>query len=189
MGAYRSDVFDELGYGMAFVAEDRHDQHYGNGQRAAQWARLRHKTSGKTIFFMNHHGPTPVGTGGNCGDNSATVTAYNLLKVIADNAMVGDSVIFVGDFNAPWLYFNKNDNQYHWFEEVGRLSCHIPHIFSDDADDDMNGIDNFFSSCTKVVEKTIMPKAGSDHHALNVIFELQGTAFEATPLTNISVIV
>merc|ERR1711990_798102 len=46
--AYNSNVFDELGYGRDFVAEDRKDMHYA--KRVAHWVRLRHKQSGKIVF-------------------------------------------------------------------------------------------------------------------------------------------
>jgi len=92
-----------------------------------------------------------------------------LLKVIAENAMVGDAVIFGGDFNGAWLIGGYG---HHVQEEIGRISCHIDHAFSNPTNDDMWGIDNFFASCAKVVNTTVMPKGGSDHFALNAVFEI-----------------
>merc|ERR1711879_554572 len=111
-----------------------------------------------------------------CGNKA---TAYNLLKMIAQNAKLGDSIIFVGDFNAPWEMPNR-EHELRWQEEAGLISCHIPHIFAVPKTEDMFGIDNFFSTCTTAINKTIMPKGGSDHNALNVVFELNGPAEDAS---------
>lgn len=160
--AYRTEAFDLLEKGMEDVAEDGPQQHFG--RRVAMWARLLHKASKKPVFFMNHHGPTPVNSGGLCG---SAATSYNLLRVVAQNAKVGDAVILVGDLNA-WT--NGPDGK--WLEEVGRLDCHLPHVFSNPVVDDVWGIDNFFASCVTAVEKTVMPKGGSDHNALSVVFSV-----------------
>jgi len=172
--AFRTETFDKLDAGEADVADDQAGTHYYS-RRIAQWVRLNHKASGKKVFFMNHHGPTPPATGGACGNQA---TAYNLLKVIGENAKVGDAVIFVGDFNAPWLMPSQGHGTLQWLEEAGYLDCHIPHIFANPVVDDMWGIDNFFSSCTNLVSTTVMPKGGSDHNALNAVFELLGPSME-----------
>merc|ERR1711915_779411 len=52
---------------------------------------------GKTVFFMNHHGPLKVSQGGGC---TGSATALNIMKVIAENAHTSDAIILVGDFNA-----------------------------------------------------------------------------------------
>lgn len=160
--AYRKSTFDELGRGAAEVAEDGKAQHYG--RREAIWVRLHHKASGKNVFFINHHGPTPVNSGGICGGEG---TAYNILKVIGENAKVGDNVVLTGDFNA---WSNGPDGK--WLSEIGHISCHLPHIFSNPVIEDMWGIDNIFASCAKTISTTIMPHGGSDHHALNVVIEI-----------------
>jgi len=108
-----------------------------------------------------------------CGNRA---TAYNLVKVIAQNAKVGDSVIFVGDFNAPWMLPAGGGGAMVWAEEAAYIDCHIPHVFANPTIEDMWGIDNFYSTCTKLISHTVMPKGGSDHNALNAVFELQGAA-------------
>lgn len=160
--AYRHAVFSELGRGEAEVAEDGAAQHYG--RRNVIWVRLQHKTSGKTVFFINHHGPTPVNSGGICG---AEGTAYNILKVIGENAKVGDHVVLTGDFNA---WSNGPDGAE--LSEIGHIQCHLPHIFSNPKVEDVWGIDNIFASCAKTISKTVMPRGGSDHFALNVVVEI-----------------
>jgi len=160
--AYRKEAFDLLEQGSADVAEDGAAQHFG--RRSVIWVRLTHKASKRPIFFINHHGPTPVNSGGICGSSG---TSYNLLKAVAENARVGDAVVLVGDFNA-W----SNDPEGKWLEEVGRLDCHIPHVFSNPVIDDVWGIDNFFATCLTAVQKQVMPKGGSDHNALSVVFEV-----------------
>lgn len=52
------------------------------------WARLRNRETNHTMMFVNHHGPLPVGTGGRCGGEA---TAFNLLKLIAVEAYMGDA--------------------------------------------------------------------------------------------------
>lgn len=179
--AYRTNAFTHLGDGQEDVAEDVPGKfHYG--RRIAQWVRLTHKATGKPVFFVNHHGPTSPNTGGLCGNKA---TAYHLLKVIATNAKVGDAVILVGDFNAPMMMpTGPNASQVKdcmsggcdWCEEAGTLACHFPHVFANPCIADQWGIDNFYSTCTKVVKSTAMPKAGSDHMALNTVFELTNAA-------------
>jgi len=159
--AYRKEAFHVLGWGEGAVAEDGAAQHFG--KRIVLWVRLLHKASQRPIFFMNHHGPTPVNSGGVCGP---AATAYQILRVIAINAEIGDAVILAGDFNA-W----SNDPSGKWLEEIGRLDCHIPHVFSNPTIDDVWGIDNVFASCLNPVETHVMPKGGSDHNALAVVFE------------------
>merc|ERR1711879_1144407 len=162
--AYRTAAFEELGWGKADVAEDRMgSQHYG--KRCVVWVRLKHKASGKTIFYMNHHGPTPVDSGGMCGNEA---TAYNLLKVIADNALVNSSIIFSGDFNSSWLILSADGKSFFWREEIAHLSCHADHQFGNPVITDMWGIDNFFTGCARYVNGTVMPKGGGDHNALSL---------------------
>merc|ERR1719210_1360948 len=93
---FRNATWFLIDKGQSFVAEDKQGPVYF-GKRIAFWARFQHTTTGKIVFFMNHHGPLPVNSGGICG---AEVTAYNLLHVISQNAQPGDAVIFVGDFNS-----------------------------------------------------------------------------------------
>jgi endonuclease/exonuclease/phosphatase (EEP) superfamily protein YafD len=182
--AYRTSAFTHLEDGQEDVAEDEAHQYYG--RRIAAYVRLTHKSSGKPVCFVNHHGPTTPGTGGKCGNKA---TAFNLLKMIATKCKVGDAIIFVGDFNAAammptggsqWRNCTYAAAKCLWGEEVGNVDCHMPHAFANPVIDDMWGIDNMFSSCTKVVNTTVMPHGGSDHMALNAVFELSNAATAET---------
>jgi len=179
--AWNKDTFDLISQGKAYVAEDRKDQHYG--RRAAQWVRLTHKATGVPVFYFNHHGPTPVNTGGLCG---AQATAYNLLKAIADNAQKGDLIFMTCDCNAWSLFQPPDQPQQPWkyVEEIGTMACHIPHSFTNAVVEDVWGIDNFFSNCAVPAKKkytvrdagTVMGKGGSDHFALSLVYQLPGAA-------------
>lgn len=61
------------------------------------WVRLQHVTTKQVVFFINHHGPLPVQSGGRCGGEA---TAFNILELIAIQAREGDVVVLTGDFNA-----------------------------------------------------------------------------------------
>ena len=87
--AWLTERWVKVAEGIGQVAEDQPGLY---GTRNAQWVRLKHIASGKFLFFMNHHGPLPVDTGGKCGGK---VTAANLIRVIAGNAEEGDAVIVV----------------------------------------------------------------------------------------------
>jgi len=168
--AWKKDSFDLITQGKGYVAEDRNDAtHQYYGKRAAQWVRLTHKATGKKVFYLNHHGPTPVGTGGLCGSKA---TAYNLLKMIATNAQVGDLVFITGDFNGPSIQLGK------YSEEIGTLACHIPHIFTISNIQTVWGIDNHFANCATAAKdgKRKMGQGGSDHWALSVLYDLPGAA-------------
>merc|ERR1712176_918688 len=91
---YLKSRWSLLGSGHEDVGEDRSWQYYG--KRAAQWARLQHQ-NGSVVFFINHHGPLPVSASGSC---AGSATAYNIIRVIAENAHTDDVVMLVGDFNA-----------------------------------------------------------------------------------------
>merc|ERR1711971_263339 len=164
---WRKAAFDLVTQNTVYVAEDNSNQYYG--KRIVQFVRLIHKASQKPVFFANHHGPLSPATGGICGNQA---TAYHILKVIADNAKVGDSVILVGDFNAPWEMLVNGE--YKWFEEAGNIDCHLPHVFGTATIDAGWGIDGVYSSCTRLVQGDVMPKDGSDHVGLSVILDLNG---------------
>merc|ERR1712154_585602 len=93
--AFRKSSWSKLDSNSAVVAEDRHDQYYG--ERIVNWARLRHRKSGKVVFFVNHHGPLPVNSGGKYGGEA---TARNILRVVDEHSHNSDMKILVGDFNA-----------------------------------------------------------------------------------------
>lgn len=153
--AYRRAHWSVLEHGMWEVAEDRPEQWYG--KRAAQYARLRHK-NGRVVFFVNHHGPLPVGTGGKCGGRA---TAYNLLRTIASNAHTGDQIIMVGDFNA-----NAHTSA------IQALDAKMHRVFSGVA---IGGIDHIYSNCgdvQHVVSTRNLGAGGSDHDALSAVFDV-----------------
>jgi len=154
--AFLTRSWEQLGEGSAVVAEDvAGPEHWG--ARAAQWVRLRHRGLGKTVFFMNHHGPTPVNSGGMCG---GAVIANQLLSIIHANALPGDAVVLVGDFNAcPGS------------ATVNALLQQLRRVFGGTVD---GGIDHIFANAgaTRVVAEKNLGGGGSDHDALAVILGL-----------------
>lgn len=76
--AYNKHLWALIDHDEASVAEDRADQWYG--RRDSQWARFRNIQTAETYFFMNHHGPLPLNSGGECAGEA---TAYNILRTIA----------------------------------------------------------------------------------------------------------
>lgn len=166
--AYRHKSWKYLSHGEADVGEDKPGLSYF-GRRGTQWVRVEHKESGKKVFFMNHHGPLPLNSGGACGGYT---TANNLLKVIAANSAKGDTIIFVGDFNAGW-----------GSETVNELKNHLTHAMGGNS---FGGVDNVFVNVKheNVVSKRILGHGGSDHDALEVVVRVgagefhKQTAFE-----------
>lgn len=153
--AWRRSVWEVLARSSTDVAEDRWEQHYG--RRTVVWVRLRHRVTEKVVFFMNHHGPLPVDTGGLCG---GAATAYNLLRVIGVNAFKGDAVILTGDFNAN-----------HRSQTVTTLSRWL-HL--DYTGQSFGGVDNFLSNdCAEVMDRANLGNGGSDHEALAVTYRLR----------------
>jgi len=151
--AYRKDSWTLLADGAKNVGEDRGDQWYGT--RAVMWARLQHSTTGQVLFFVNHHGPLPVHSGGRCGGEA---TAYNILKLIANTAHADDAVVLVGDFNA-----GPND------VTLQSLNGRMHHIYTGSA---FGGVDHVFSSCEHKVSTRNLGDGGSDHDALEAIIQL-----------------
>jgi len=155
--AWHMEEWEILSQGVADVAEDSREQWYG--RRGLVWIRIRHRRDGAILFFANHHGPLPVGYpgGGFCGPEA---TAYNILKVIGENAHKGDSVILVGDFNAV------RDSR-----TQQALSRYLNHQYQGSS---FIGVDNFYSNdCAVKVEGRNIGNGGSDHDALSVSFTLQ----------------
>lgn len=153
--AFRKRSWTLLGNGSAYVAEDTKAQYFG--RRAAQWMRLLHMASGRVLFFMNHHGPLPVNSGGQCGGAG---TAYNLLQIIATHAQRGDAIILGGDFNADATSVT-----------IRHLKQKLHKAFSGTV---VNGIDNIFSNlgAAAVVSAANLGNGGSDHDALSVTLAL-----------------
>jgi endonuclease/exonuclease/phosphatase family metal-dependent hydrolase len=171
--AYRKASWTALKHGVVDVAEDRRDQWYG--RRSVVWVRLQHASTGRTVFFMNHHGPLPVNSGGMCG---AAATVYNILKVAKDNMGSDDVVILTGDFNSDSNSLEVQLMRQRIHEVVGGT------VF--------NGIDHVFSNCAgialqkgtvpeletrelaggagaTVVETRDLGSGGSDHHAIEAV--------------------
>jgi len=146
--AYESATWQLLASGKDDVAEDRPEQYYG--RRGAGWARLRHRTSGKVAFVVNHHGPLPVNTGGKCGGQA---TAYNMLRIIGRNAQAGDMKILLGDLNA-----DRNS------ATQSALRDHMHRITYD-------WVDAIFASCPGQSTKNL-GNGGSDHDAIEAVFQI-----------------
>lgn len=150
--AWNRHNWRELGKGYVDVAEDSHLQWYG--VRSAVWARLQHKTTGKIVLFVNHHGPLPTHRpGGICGPEA---TAYNILRLIGERAHKTDTVFLTGDFNA---YGDSKT-----FQELQRYLtlAYRGHTF--------RGVDEFFTNCASVRDTHNLGTGGSDHEALKVTF-------------------
>merc|ERR1712194_676336 len=93
--AYLKTRWTKLASGHEDVGEDSPNQYYG--KRSVVWGRFEHMKTGKTVFFVNHHGPLKVSEGGGC---TGSATALHIMKVIAENAEVKDAIVLSGDFNA-----------------------------------------------------------------------------------------
>lgn len=143
--AYRKSAWSVLGNGFGYVAVDK------LGQRAAQWMRLQRIGDGQTVFFMNHHGPLPLNSGGRCG---GAAVAYNMLNMIQANAVPGDAIIVVGDFNAN----GQSTTVQHMAWVLNRVFRGLM----------AGGIDNIFTNIDmlNVVETRNLGQGGSDHDAL-----------------------
>jgi hypothetical protein len=156
--AFRNASWELLSHGTEDVAEDG-DWLRNNywSKRTAQWLRLRHISSSRTIFFMNHHGPLPLHSGGLCG---GTATAYNLLDVISRNMERGDAVILVGDFNANGKSLTMRS-----------LATQLQWVYQGKS---FGGVDNFLTNMlhAHVRETYNYGGGGSDHDALGVMFDL-----------------
>eukprot|EP00933_Yihiella_yeosuensis_P035627 TRINITY_DN2922_c0_g2_i1.p1 TRINITY_DN2922_c0_g2~~TRINITY_DN2922_c0_g2_i1.p1 ORF type:complete len:513 (-),score=73.85 TRINITY_DN2922_c0_g2_i1:272-1810(-) len=154
---YHSGVWDLIAKGEADVADDMRTEYYG--KRAVQWMRLQHKQSDLKLFFVNHHGPLSVNSGGECGGKS---TAYNIMKVMAKHGGRGDTLVLVGDFNANAA---SKTIQSFW--------PHMLHVYNSPS---FGGVDNVFSNAdrSQVKSKRDLGSGGSDHHAIEVVLEIGG---------------
>lgn len=146
---YRT-TWEKLAAGSEDVGEDSPKQHYG--RRAAQWVRLRR--DGRTLFFVNHHGPLPVSESGGC---AGSATAYNILGLIAKNAQAEDGIILVGDFNAQ-----------SYSSRIQAMDKHLRRVYSGSA---MGGVDHIYSNCD-AVKTSNLGTGGSDHDALSVVIKI-----------------
>lgn len=154
--AYRREAWELLANRTEDIAEDSQVQWYGT--RGGLWARFRHKVAGKTVFFVNHHGPLPVNSGGLCG---CEATAFGLLKLIRTRAEPKDAVVLVGDFNAD---INS--------ATVKLMSQRMHRVISGVA---FGGVDHIFSNCgtTSLVENAhLLGSGGSDHDAVEATLDI-----------------
>jgi len=151
--AYRKAAWSLVDDGADNVNEDRGDQWYGT--RAGMWVRLRHMESGQVVFFVNHHGPLPIHTGGRCGGEA---TAYNLLRLISSHARVMDVIVLVGDFNAGPMTSTLRSLH-------GRLHSLI-------TGSKFGGVDHILSSCRRIASTRNLGPGGSDHDALEAVIQL-----------------
>merc|ERR1719424_1719788 len=161
--AYRKSRWTLLDSGKEDVGEDSRKQWYG--KRSAQWGRFQNK-EGEVVFFVNHHGPLPVSESGGC---AGSATAYNIMRMIAENAHKDDVVVLVGDFNA----------QAHW-SRIQTLDRFMNRVYTGSSH---GGVDHVFSNCagSTVESTTNLGSGGSDHDALNVVFNIGQGPAEETP--------
>mmetsp|Transcript_103705 Transcript_103705/g.332364 ORF Transcript_103705/g.332364 Transcript_103705/m.332364 type:complete len:544 (-) Transcript_103705:47-1678(-) len=164
--AFRTSAWTKLGYGVSEVAGDMHTEYYG--RRSAQWIRLQHNDTKLVLFFVNHHGPLSVNSGGKCGGAS---TAHNLLKVMATNAVKGDTVVLVGDFNANAAS-----------RPVQSLWPKLLQVYNGIA---FGGVDNIFSNVgrSSISSTEDLGSGGSDHHAIATVITLGGVANQSADLS------
>jgi hypothetical protein len=169
--AFRNATWSLLGSGHSEVAEDGDfvRKNYWS-KRTGQWLRLRHKASGRVLFFVNHHGPLPLHSGGLCG---GLATAYNLLQLISNNMESTDAVVLVGDFNA-----NSHSMT------VRSMKSELNLLYEGIA---FGGVDNFFANVEEehVLERHNYGHGGSDHHALGLVMELTTTMTNMTVLDRV----
>jgi len=143
--------------GEKIVANDQQKKGQNFGQRTGAWVQLQHKKTNETVFFMNHHGPLPLSTGGQWG---GPATAYNLLTLIKEEAKKDEPVFFVGDFNSVATS-----------DTVRQVGCGLNNVFSGTK---FGGVDHIFSNLGKahVVGTANLGQGGSDHDAISAMFEL-----------------
>jgi len=149
--AYRKTAWRMLSNGAGYVATD-----VQYGLRPAQWLRLQHKQTRRVLFFVNHHGPMPVGSGGVCGGKSS---AYQILKLISLRARCGDALVLVGDFNmgpsSPTITRLKQRlhiSGHAYGQRIDHIFSNLPH--------------------SAVLKTQNLGSFGSDHDALSATFQM-----------------
>eukprot|EP00930_Biecheleria_cincta_P050722 TRINITY_DN35902_c0_g1_i1.p1 TRINITY_DN35902_c0_g1~~TRINITY_DN35902_c0_g1_i1.p1 ORF type:complete len:405 (+),score=44.09 TRINITY_DN35902_c0_g1_i1:137-1216(+) len=173
--AYRTAKWSLFARGVEDVAEDRQTQYFG--KRPAQWMRLKHVKTGLGLFFVNHHGPLPIDSGGVAGGIG---TANNIFRLIEKFAQNGDVIILVGDFNAD----SKSDT-------IKQLAARLHLVYTGPS---FGGVDNVFSNVqsSQLRIRKDLGAGGSDHHAIEVVMKIVGgppknslpaTSSTATPAT------
>lgn len=159
--AYRKTHWEVIppGHGSTFVSMD-----HQFWKRPAQWMRLKNRATGKTAFFMNHHGALPINSGGACGPKSM---AWELLHIITKNARPEDAVVLVGDFNADMSA-----------PIIKLLSTLLKHSYggqsTEGAHQSFGNFDHVFSNMDPAAMVNAAPVGfgGSDHQMLRVDFKI-----------------
>eukprot|EP00931_Biecheleriopsis_adriatica_P031387 TRINITY_DN1840_c0_g1_i1.p1 TRINITY_DN1840_c0_g1~~TRINITY_DN1840_c0_g1_i1.p1 ORF type:complete len:672 (-),score=126.08 TRINITY_DN1840_c0_g1_i1:42-2006(-) len=138
-----------LDKGTDDVGEDMKTHYYG--KRGAVWVRLKHGASGRTMLFVNHHGPLEINSGGECGGEAV---ASNIAKLMHRHGKPGDILILVGDFNANSASVT-----------VQEMWARLVLIHTGDS---FGGVDNIFGNMDtgSILEKKTLGSGGSDHHAI-----------------------
>jgi len=150
--AYKKADWDLLDQGYATVATDEPHQFFS--KRGVQWMRVRHRSCGAVVFFMNHHGPLRVNSGGRDGGPR---TAARIASAILSNVQDEDRVILVGSFNAQA-----------GAQTIRELERYLPRKFTGQA---FGGVDHVFSPL-ELIESRNLGAGGSDHDALATTFSL-----------------
>lgn len=152
--AYRHSTWELLGKGQVYVAEDGEAVFWR--RRVVMWLRLKHKVNGRTMLFVNHHGPLPIATGGKCGP---VATARKILSVISEAAHDKDVVVLVGDFNSGTNSKTLNIIQ-------SRMTLAFQGVVD-------GGIDNIFTNldADSVVSHRRLGGGGSDHDAIFAVLQ------------------
>mmetsp|Transcript_83134 Transcript_83134/g.209554 ORF Transcript_83134/g.209554 Transcript_83134/m.209554 type:complete len:357 (+) Transcript_83134:57-1127(+) len=150
--AYSRASWSLLGRGVEWVALDAQ-----YGPRPAQWMRLRHIATGRVIFFVNHHGPIPINSGGKCG---GAAVAHNILRLVSTKAVPGDTVVMTGDFNSDASS-----------STIQQLQVRLRPAFKGTA---FGGVDYIFSNLAggALVSSKNWGGGGSDHDALDAVVRL-----------------
>jgi len=150
--AYSRSNWTLLGKGMEWVAMDEQ-----SGPRPAQWMRLKHTKTGRALFFVNHHGPIPVNSGGKCG---GAAVAHSILSLVKTKATAGDAVVLTGDFNSDASSVTIRKLQ----ERLRQASRGTAH----------GGVDHIFSNLGKegLVSSKNWGNGGSDHDALSAVLQV-----------------
>merc|ERR1711957_930322 len=155
--AYLKTRWTKLASGHEDVGEDSPNQYYG--KRSVVWGRFEHQKTGKTVFFVNHHGPLKVSEGGGC---TGSATALHIMKVIAENAEVKDAIVLSGDFNAVASS-----------SRIQELSRRLNRVFTGHA---IGGIDHIFTNCVKVLRDIFWERATESTEATTMRSAVSSTS-------------
>eukprot|EP00443_Scrippsiella_acuminata_P077311 CAMPEP_0115531090 /NCGR_PEP_ID=MMETSP0271-20121206/84848_1 /TAXON_ID=71861 /ORGANISM="Scrippsiella trochoidea, Strain CCMP3099" /LENGTH=394 /DNA_ID=CAMNT_0002963273 /DNA_START=8 /DNA_END=1192 /DNA_ORIENTATION=+ len=150
--AYNRSSWSLLSKGVQWVAQDSQ-----YGERPAQWMRLKHGETGRVLFFVNHHGPIPINSGGECGGEAV---AHSILHLVKAKASVGDAVVLTGDFNSDTRSVT-----------IRQLQEHLKPAFRGTA---YGGVDHIFSNLGEgsLVSSKNWGDGGSDHDALSAVLQV-----------------